>query len=629
MAQQTWIQELRLVHDRQFERWPPHVNILYPFVPRSSFPAVAAALACALEATPPFETTISALHAFKHKKSVTAWLDPAGKGAAASWEAVHAAVLGAVPHCDANVRRGGFVPHLTVAQPSGAKELAGLEASVGAALRGAAMPPLRVPVAELCLISRAGSESPFLVHWRVRLGCGGARPEDPLCRGAHRPAVAAAAATPCVGGVGLGGWCGCSTHGMSPWCSTRPTPRPVFTPGPTPTRGSVLVTLAMNANRSKRVTVLVSAAAQTSIDAGAKGLRQLAKHKLRLRGGPQDFVFYRTDGALLAEGEALHRDQLVLVSRGEAFVGSTRVAEPAAEPAPTEPATAPGFDRQWAAGGQRWSWRAAALAADTSGCRLRLLSWNILAACLANGSSSTGSVDAGGGLAAAAQVPRPAGVHYRDLMKTDGVLATDTGGDRDVPFYMLAKAKAKAKAAAKQEHHRFACAAQLLAWEHRAPLVAREILAHAPDMLCLQEVDAAQLSWLRLLLTPHGWVGVAANEKMKGGGHCCALFWRKAVLTAVGSPLVCVLDGGAHMLLLQRLQPVAAAAVAAGESGETRSARTNAFVLATTHLKAGVAAGMEARRVQQVRTVLAQLGAFAASAAEPLVLARDRPFPVK
>ena len=57
------------------------------------------------------------------------------------------------------------------------------------------------------LIARDGPESPFLVHWRVPLGGGGARRELPLDRGVWLPVRVSltARATLVAGGGGGGG----------------------------------------------------------------------------------------------------------------------------------------------------------------------------------------------------------------------------------------------------------------------------------------------------------------------------------------------------------------------------------------------------------------------------------------
>ena len=106
LEQQEPIQRLRLEHDRQIDRWPPHVNVLYPFVPEAEFEAAAAHLAAALEPRPAFAVTLRRLERFVHsKRSLTAWLAPepdSSDGSEDPWQALQALCLRAFPHCTAS-----------------------------------------------------------------------------------------------------------------------------------------------------------------------------------------------------------------------------------------------------------------------------------------------------------------------------------------------------------------------------------------------------------------------------------------------------------------------------------------------------------------------------------------------
>ena len=66
IERQPPIQTLRLAHDRQIDRWPPHVNVLYPFVPEAEFEAAAGRLAAALQPLPAFGVTLGRLERFVH-----------------------------------------------------------------------------------------------------------------------------------------------------------------------------------------------------------------------------------------------------------------------------------------------------------------------------------------------------------------------------------------------------------------------------------------------------------------------------------------------------------------------------------------------------------------------------------
>ena len=183
------IQALRLAHDRQIDRWPPHVNVLYPFVPEAEFEAAAGRLEAALRPLPAFGVTLSRLDRFVHgRRGLTAWLAPEPDHASSDgddpWRALQALCQQAFPHCADQTSRGGrFTAHLTVGQFERAAEVDALQAEV---MRGWVAP--RCAVDELVLISRAAQDAPFLVHWRVPLGGGAARREAaPLQRGVWLP----------------------------------------------------------------------------------------------------------------------------------------------------------------------------------------------------------------------------------------------------------------------------------------------------------------------------------------------------------------------------------------------------------------------------------------------------------
>eukprot|EP00960_Hanusia_phi_P021867 647976-Hanusia_phi.AAC.1 len=60
------IQQLRAQHDKSFQRWPPHVNLLYPFVPEQDFAAAAARAEEALRGMRPFNVSLRTMSSFQH-----------------------------------------------------------------------------------------------------------------------------------------------------------------------------------------------------------------------------------------------------------------------------------------------------------------------------------------------------------------------------------------------------------------------------------------------------------------------------------------------------------------------------------------------------------------------------------
>ena len=108
------IQDIRRNHDRNFERWMPHITLLYPFTPQRNFQDVIPALAVAAQQITPFSVTLTSFNAFKHRKSCTLFLVPEPKNDIVD---LHSTLIQHLPDYDDTARfSGGFNPHLSVGQ---------------------------------------------------------------------------------------------------------------------------------------------------------------------------------------------------------------------------------------------------------------------------------------------------------------------------------------------------------------------------------------------------------------------------------------------------------------------------------------------------------------------------------
>ena len=115
------IQALRQVHDKQINRWPPHINMLYPFVPFSQFKGKVLETLTHLGAqTKPFKLVFAEFGYFTHgKKSATVWLKPVTVPGNAL-QALEEALVQAFPqYNDLMERAEVFSPHLTIGQFGG------------------------------------------------------------------------------------------------------------------------------------------------------------------------------------------------------------------------------------------------------------------------------------------------------------------------------------------------------------------------------------------------------------------------------------------------------------------------------------------------------------------------------
>ncbi|MFD7572355.1 RNA repair domain-containing protein [Streptomyces sp. NPDC059810] len=162
------IQHIRRAHDRQIHRWPPHVNVLFGFVPEAEFPRALPLVAAALAETPPFTARLEGVHWFAHREDATVWLDPAAADHE-PWARLRESLDLRFPLCGSPSR--GFTPHLSLGRTKDPHDLA--------RTAGDLLGPMTALVQGLVLLSRRGDE-PMRVRARVLLGSGDVHlPESP------------------------------------------------------------------------------------------------------------------------------------------------------------------------------------------------------------------------------------------------------------------------------------------------------------------------------------------------------------------------------------------------------------------------------------------------------------------
>jgi 2'-5' RNA ligase len=105
------INSIRSKYDRAYPRWMPHINFMFPFIPKESFTEVGKVLADALIDFKNFKVTLSEVESFKRKGNVTFHLRPRDT---TQLEALFKVIRKALP--DVELKHEEFVPHMTLGQ---------------------------------------------------------------------------------------------------------------------------------------------------------------------------------------------------------------------------------------------------------------------------------------------------------------------------------------------------------------------------------------------------------------------------------------------------------------------------------------------------------------------------------
>jgi 2'-5' RNA ligase len=167
--EEVWepIQAIRHRHDRQIHRWPPHINLLYPFRPRAEFADITPTLLTACASIKPFAISLGEFRFFRHGSGrCTLWLAPEPVDVL---QGLQAALQAAFPDCDDLGRfSAGYTPHLSVGQFPSVRDCERTREQLQAAWQ-----PITFTLNAVALLARE-PDGPFNIVHRVPLGESGA-----------------------------------------------------------------------------------------------------------------------------------------------------------------------------------------------------------------------------------------------------------------------------------------------------------------------------------------------------------------------------------------------------------------------------------------------------------------------
>ena len=154
------------LRDKGFYRWPPHINLIYPFIDVTDMEVVVPALCDSLRNLRPFDISLSEFGVFGGGRSGVCWLSPEPRDDIFAVQRAIETALNIIEHNDDSGGRE-FVPHLTVSHFPNKQA-----ATTAAEEEGPNWNPLSFPVGEVHIICREGPDGQFNLLWRIPLGGG-------------------------------------------------------------------------------------------------------------------------------------------------------------------------------------------------------------------------------------------------------------------------------------------------------------------------------------------------------------------------------------------------------------------------------------------------------------------------
>jgi len=158
------IQNIRIKYDKAYERWMPHINLLYPFVPENEFIFASKTVQNAISGLEPFSIRFTEMGYFIHGSNATLYLKPIDKPNN-SLVKLQSILQNSFPYCNelSTKSSNGFQPHLTLGQFAANN----IQNTIEEFQRS--WEPIEFSVNQIYIISRTNS-TPFQIKYTLHLG---------------------------------------------------------------------------------------------------------------------------------------------------------------------------------------------------------------------------------------------------------------------------------------------------------------------------------------------------------------------------------------------------------------------------------------------------------------------------
>ncbi|GAM21649.1 hypothetical protein SAMD00019534_048240 [Acytostelium subglobosum LB1] len=163
------LQVWRSLYDSAYNRWMPHINLIFPFVTLEQFDNKFNELQTVIGKIPAFKLRFDDFSYFQHGKGkCVVWMKPTTDrpNVIADIQAALESVLVGFNE-QSSKSPNGFCPHMTVGQFGGKKATEEKIAGFRGVLR-----PIETDVTEIQMINRVGQDTPFTVVKTLKLGVG-------------------------------------------------------------------------------------------------------------------------------------------------------------------------------------------------------------------------------------------------------------------------------------------------------------------------------------------------------------------------------------------------------------------------------------------------------------------------